>query len=101
MLLVFDVTNLFIMIQAEWSRTRLVLDTHQDLITKFCQGSEEKQPWMPDKVKILKSHLNWLIIHITYKNLNAVKIGYNKQLGAGHFGSLYRVNLCTKRTNLT
>lgn len=39
--------------QAEWSRTRLVLDTHQDLITKFCQGSEEKQPWMPDNLSPL------------------------------------------------
>lgn len=36
--------------QTEWSRTRAVLDHYQEQITKFCQGQQDKEEWMPDTV---------------------------------------------------
>ncbi len=41
-----------------------------------------------------------LIKERSTKVIDTVKLGYNEQLGTGHFFRYNRVNLCSKMTNL-
>lgn len=36
--------------QEDWSRTRLVLEQHQDLVRKFCHGSVKQPGWIPEEI---------------------------------------------------